>query len=354
MSEYLNTTKTLINNIAAITKSPELKPLITALADHVAKGLKEKRPEAINQAKVAIGDSRRYSSDPTNLVHVSKIVKMLKEKYFPTVSDKWIEKCMRDEYKESRTVQEKELDVDSITDKDLIKHGAELNRRHKKLLDHGPAQDIKVKKSVEGIKNHDFKCDLTSIIVDIALNIEKDYLTKKLSDETVKELVRRFKTISDKRFAVDECKYEAILLACSTVDSLNNSTKYETEILNRWEMFDRENKCRKCYGDLEGCRAEKCGCACHESVKRLTTKGLKWAKEHNPHLKKLDDNIQKLSEWEDTICSVGKVLLRNPHTGDYMSMKDRKRILYDHIDKSNCDQCEFFLEDHPNFFDEET
>lgn len=361
MNDYLNVQKDLLNEISSITKNPQLKPLIIKLAHEIAKGLKEKRPEAINQAKLAIGDGRRYSLDPTNLVHVSKIVKMLKEKHFPTVSNVWIQQCMPDEYKEFRTVQEKELNVDEITDKQLIEKGSELQRRIKKLQSCGPAQDIRIKKSVEKIKNHEFNMDISGVLADIIINIEKDYATaldnndeeklKRLKDID-KEVAARLNTIADRRFATDELKYEAILLATSTYDSLNNATKYETEILPRWEVYDRESKCRKCLGDFSGCRAEKCTCACHETVKHLTTKGLKWAKEHNPHLKKLDENIKVLSEWTDDICSVGKVILRNAHTGDYMTPEQRKKLLYSHIDKSKCDECEFFLQDHPNFFDE--
>ena len=360
MSEYLNSQKEILTEISSIVKNPELKPLIIKLAHEVAKGLKENRPEALNQAKMATNGGR-YSNDLNNPKNVSKIVKMLREKYFTSVSLDWINKCMPAEYKESRTVQEKDLDPDTITDRDLIKVGPELQKRYKDLMNKGPAQDIKIKKSVEGIRNHEFKTEIANMLSEIILNIEKDFAkaeddndTKKINElkEIDKQIAKRLKSVADRRFASDEMKYEAILLACSTYDSLNNATKYETEILPRWEVFDRESKCRKCYGDLAGCRAEKCNCACHETVKRLTTKGLKWAKEHNPDLKKLDESIKKWADWSDDICSIGKVILRNPHTGDYMSPSERKKLLYSHIDKDKCEECEFFLDEHPNFFEE--
>ena len=353
MSDYLNETKDIIGDIAKITKQPMLKPLILKLADHVAKGLTLRTPEAINQSKMAQGNSNRHANTPEALLHVSKIVKMLKAKYFPTVSDRWIQECMPAEYKEPQSTQEKKVDLSEISDAQLIDEGADIQRRIKKLQDHGPAQEPKIKKTLEGIKSHKFACDLSAVMAEILENIEKDYLTGKLTDDLVKQLVRRFRTVADKRYAVDECKYEAILLACSTVDSLNNSTKYETEILTRWQMFDREQKCLKCNKNINNCRATRCKCACHESVKRLTTKGLKWAIEHNPHLKKLDDNLEKLSEWEDNICAIGKVILRNPHTADFMSKTDRKRILFDHIEKDKCTTCEMYIQEHPDFFDKE-
>ncbi len=363
MSEYISVQKDLITEITTITKNPKLKPLIVKLSNLIADGLKEGKPEAINQSKMALGNSIRYSKDLGNLKNVSKIVKMLKEKYFPTVSDKWIEQCIPEEYKETRNPKEVEptVDIEDITDKQLIEQGAELQRRYKKLLDHGPAKDIKIKKSVEGIKNHEFLSETGNMLSEIIQNIEKDIQTAMDNKDEVKleklksidkEIAKRLRTIADRRFATDELKYEAIILASSTYDSLNNSTKGETEILPRWEVFDRETKCRKCFGDLSGCRAEKCNCACHETVKHLTTKGLKWAKNHNPELAKLDKHIEKLAEWSDDICSIGKVILRNPHTGDYMKPLDRKKLLYSHIEKDKCEECEFFLDEHPNFFEE--
>ena len=361
MSEYLNVQKSILSEISTITKNPQLKPLIVKLAHEIAKGLKEGKPEAINQAKMAIGNSVRYSKDPANIMNVSKILKMLKEKYFPNVSSNWIQKCMPDEYKEARTLAEKEINIDEISDRQLIENGPEIARRIKKLNNHGPAQDIKIKKSVEGIKNHDFITECANVLSEIILNIEKDMQIaidnkdeEKLErlKEIDKAIAKRLNTVADRRFATNIQKYEAIILATGTYDSLNNATKYETEILPRWEVYDRERKCRKCGDVLTQCRAEKCNCACHETVKHLTTKGLKWAINHDPDLKKLDDGIKNFMEWTDDICSIGKVILQNAHTGDYMKPKDRKKLIYSHIEKDECDECEFFLEDKPNFFDD--
>lgn len=353
MSDYSDERDLLITKISTITKQPELKPLILKLCEVVANGLIKRKPEAINQAKIVLGEGR-FSGDPTSLKNVSKIIKHLKAKHFPTVSTRWIEMTLPEEYKEPRTTvkTEKSLDIDAISDKQLIDKGQELTRRYKKLMNHGPAQEIKVKKSSDGMMNNDFECDLTKVVVDIAFNIEEDYKAGKLDKEMIKALTRRFKTIADRRFSTDEQKYEAIILACGTVDSLNNSTKYETQILSRWEVFDRERKCRKCLGDSSGCRAEKCGCACHETVKRLTPKGLKWATDHNPHLKKLDKHITRLSKWEDDICAFAKILLNNPHIDDYMKPKAKRNIMANHINKDKCDVCEFFLESHQDFFEE--
>jgi len=353
MSEYLNTTRKLTAEIKKISdvQQVQLKPLILKLANHIAEGLENKRPEAVNQAK-AIVSKGRYSKDPTNIKNVSKIIKALRDKYFPSISFNHIHTSLPEKYKETRETQPKDFDINSITDRDLIKQGPEIIKRIKDLQPRGPAQDYKTK-TVKDIEEDVSGFPLKDEWLQIYSSMYDDWESKRVPQEIFLKIKKRWKTIADKRFATDEAKYEAILLACSTYDSLNNSTKYETEILNRWEQFDREQKCLKCNNDLNQCRAEKCGCACHEAVKRLTTKGLKWAKEHNPHLKKLDEQIQRLSEWSDDICDFGKVLLRNPHVGDYMTKKERRNILANHIIKDKCEQCEFFLEEHPNFFEEE-
>lgn len=358
MSEYLNTTNNIVFKITELNTGTvtKLKPLLLKLAEHIATGLRERKPEAINQSKLAIGNSRRHSTEPENILHVSKIICYLKDKYFPSVSKNWIIENLPSEYKEPRSEfkeREKEFDMNILSDKDLIDHGQDIMRRYKKLTSHGPSQDIRMK-TIRDVEENSDEFPLKDIWIEIYKNMFDDWKSGKVNDDVFKEIARRFKSISDKRFATDEAKYEAILLACSTYDSLNNSTKYETEILSRWELFDREKKCRKCYYDLSGCRADKCSCACHESVKRLTTKGLKWAKEHNPHLKKLDEQIERLSEWSDDICAFGKALLRNPHIEDHMKKKDVRNIMYNHIEKDKCEVCEFFLEDHPNFFEEQS
>ena len=352
MSEYINTTKEITAEIKKISDSTktQLKPLILKLAEHIAKGLIEKRSEAIRQA-TAIVNKGRYSKDPTNLKNVSKIIKAIRDKHFPTVSFNHIHTTLPEKYKETRITQEKEFDVNSISDKDLIDKRHEIIKRIKDLQPRGPAQDYKTK-TIKDIEEDVSGFPLKDEWLQIYNNMYDDWKSERIPQDVFLEIKKRWKTIADKRFATDEAKYEAILLACSTYDSLNNSTKYETEIIGRWEQFDREQKCLKCNDNLNQCRAEKCNCACHEAVKRLTTKGLKWAKEHNPHLKKLDEQIQRLSEWEDDICSFGKVLLRNPHVEDYMGKKDVRTILSNHIIKDKCEQCEFFLEDHPDFFED--
>lgn len=340
--------------------------LLLKLADHIADGLNKRRPEMINLSKLAQGNSNRHANNPEKLLHVAKIIGYLRDKHFPSRSYTWILEHLPAEYKEPRkefTKKETVTESPELSDKQVLDMGKDLIKRYKQLTNTKAAQPIKFKdiESIEELSDDEFP--LTKVWIEIYENMYNDY-KKQLENkdktpeqfkefmDKLREVAKRFKTIADRRFAVDEQKYEALILASSTYDSLNNSTKHETEKLDRWEVHRREQDCLKCYGDLSSCMAEKCRCACHDTEKRLTTKGLKWAIDHNPHLNKLDKHIEKLSEWNDDICSFAKVILLNPHNEDYMKPKDLRNIMADHIKTDKCDQCEFFLQDHPNYFDE--
>ena len=368
MTTYTQESNDIINEIASITKKNNvlLKDLIIKLANHIADGLRNRNPEALNLAKMYLKTGPGYSkesADPTNLKNISKILNAIKESHFPSVTRQWIINCLPPEFKETKVNKPKEFDIEGIPDAVLIDKGNDIIRKIKKLTNHGPAEPFKTKRSLDDVKKHDFELDLSNVLLDIIINLE-DYAKllkeeeskdpEKLKNllEIDKELARRLRTVADNRHATDEAKYEAIMLVSSTFDSLNHSTEGETQILTRWELFDREKKCLKCYNELNQCRAEKCNCACHESVKHLTTKGLKWAREHNPHLQKLDKQLNHLNEWVDDICSYAKILLNNAHVNDLTTKTQRRNLMYNHIEKDKCEQCEFFLEDHPNFFDE--
>ena len=119
----------------------------------------------------------------------------------------------------------------------------------------------------------------------------------------------------------------------------------------RWEIEEDEKNCRLCRDKLE-CVATKCKCTCHDIVKPMTTKGLKFAINSNKSLKELDDRMKQImnEDWSD-ICPFAKILLKNPKIDKYMKNSSKKKIIASHIEKDNCNQCESFLEDNPNFFD---
>ena len=51
------------------------------------------------------------------------------------------------------------------------------------------------------------------------------------------------------------------------------------------------------------------------------------------------------------LCSIAKILFENPKTDKFLNEDDKKVILANHIKKTDCFQCQDFLEEHPGFFD---
>ena len=155
--------------------------------------------------------------------------------------------------------------------------------------------------------------------------------------------------VRDSRFATNSNAYDAIILACNSTQSLKHSISGEWEFKTVWEVKNDEDKCRECIH--ENCRKESCNHECHRVVRPMTTKGLKYAIKTNDDLKALDREVKKLVSLEDDICSMGKKLLRNPKTLKLLGVKAIKRLMYSHVEKDDCLQCDLFLESHPKHFD---
>ena len=83
----------------------------------------------------------------------------------------------------------------------------------------------------------------------------------------------------------------------------------------------------------------------------MTTKGLKYAIKTNEDLSDLDQHIRRLQVINNDICRIGKMLLENPKTKKLLGAIDIKKLIYSHVDKDECLQCDLFLEKNPTFFD---
>jgi uncharacterized protein YaaR (DUF327 family) len=84
----------------------------------------------------------------------------------------------------------------------------------------------------------------------------------------------------------------------------------------------------------------------------MTTKGLKYAIKTNEDLKELDQHIKRLQTMDNDICKIGKILLENPKTKKALGVTEIKKLIYSHVEKDECLQCDLFLEKNPNFFEE--
>ena len=83
----------------------------------------------------------------------------------------------------------------------------------------------------------------------------------------------------------------------------------------------------------------------------MTTKGLKYAIKTNKDLADLDSHVKRLTSIDNDICRIGKMLLENPKTKKLLGPLDIKKLIYSHIDKDECLQCDLFLENKPDFFE---
>jgi hypothetical protein len=182
----------------------------------------------------------------------------------------------------------------------------------------------------------------------LAIKMEHDH-KEKHEDKLCKDYSKRTKMVRDSRFATDINAYEAIIMAVNSTQSLKNAISGEWEFKTVWEVKDDEEKCRECIKDQ--CRNGKCKHECHRVVRPMTTKGLKYAIKTNDDLHALDKQIQRLSEIENDICKIGKILLENPKTKKLLQSAGVKKMLYNHIDRDECLQCDLYMEKFPNFFD---
>ena len=180
--------------------------------------------------------------------------------------------------------------------------------------------------------------------------MEKDHKHKH-DPKLCTKISKHVKSARDSRFATAMQEYEALIVACNSTTSLAHVVEGEYGFKQRWEIEEDEKNCRNCLDKLE-CAATKCKCPCHDVVKKMTTKGLKFAINSNKYLKELDEQMKQImdEDWSD-ICPFAKILLKNPKINKYMTNSSKKKILASHIEKDNCNQCESFLEDNPNFFD---
>ena len=332
--DIINEIKSLSNEI-----KPVIKVKILELAYVYEEALKENNPVIMNKIKNV--KERNTNEDPS-IKDIALLMNKLREDNFKMISQAWLYRTLPEKYK--RTQKKDEVRIDEISDKELYIMKDDLLRRIKNM-DRGPAQDIKVKETKEDIERYNFECFVAGELAKLAIKMEKDH-KEKHDPELCSKISKHVKSARDSRFATPMMEYEALIVA-----SLANVVQGEFGFKTRWEIEEDEHNCRECRDKIE-CAATKCKCPCHAVVKKMTTKGLKFAINSNKYLKELDERMKKImnEDWSD-ICPFGKILLKNPKINRYMKNNSKKKIIASHIEKDDCVQCESFLEDNPNFFD---
>ena len=335
--------KDLIDKISKISDSvkKDIKPLVQQLAKNIGDNIKH--PEIINMAHA------EGIKDP-QLTDVTRILNRLRKKYQWSFGMTALYSYVQKEYKtvhmENQPEYESPVRIESI-----LKDPERLAALEEKIKEHKrqgvPAKDIITKARVEDMEKYTWNCHVAEELAMLAIKMEHEH--SKHEDKLCKDYAKKARMVRDSRFATNSNAYDAIILACNSTQSLKHSISGEWEFKTVWEVKNDEDKCRECIH--ENCRKESCNHECHRVVRPMTTKGLKYAIKTNDDLKALDREVKKLVSLEDDICSMGKKLLRNPKTLKLLGVKAIKRLMYSHVEKDDCLQCDLFLESHPKHFD---
>ena len=338
MSEF----RDLIDKISKISDGVkrELKPLIQSLAKEIGDNLN--RSDISNLAKL-------HGIEDPDEKDVTKILNGLRKKYEWSFSENslynYVQPKYKSQYKEAKEYENPVRITALLKDPEKLQSLKEQIKEAERKFT--PAKDIITKARVPDMEKYTWKCHLAEELAMLAIKMEKEH-EEKHEDKLCKEYSKRAKMVRDSRFATDANSYEAIILAINSTQSLKNAISGEWEFKTVWEIKEDEENCRECI--KENCKSEKCKHECHRVVRPMTTKGLKYAIKTNEDLKSLDNQIKRLSEIENDICKIGKMLLENPKTKKLLGVKDIRKLMFNHIERDDCLQCDMFIEKNPNFF----
>jgi len=354
-SSYIKVTEELINRIKHIAEieKVQLKPLILQLADHLAEGIKVNRPDVIAKLKTILAQDteKPRGQDEINIKLVSQLIKKIKSQNFPSVSDNWIMKVLPAKYKEEarNIVVEQMIHSENITDENLYRIKDDIKNRIRSMETIGPSKDIKVKETVPSIERYTWNCHVAQELARLAIKMEKEHETH--DDSYCKDSAKAIKMARDLRFATTYSRYQALVIASEHTRSLANVSEGEWNVLTRWEVEQNEKNCTECLS-RDQCASTQCNHVCHQVVKELTTKGVKWAIRTNDKLKDLQKGMRRLATDSDDLCEMMKAVFKNPHTTSKLNEGDKKNLMAKHLDIDVCDQCLLFTSDHPDFFRE--
>lgn len=323
-----------------IEKIP-VAPEIRKLASLFEKGLEEKKPYILAKFKTTLVNNN-IRDDPS-VTHISLVIKKLKGEHFPNISDSWIEKVLDDKYKIANMRNnmgfQRKVSVEELTDDDILLQKEDLKDRIRKL-EAGPAKDIKVKINKGEFETYNWKSPLALEIAKLATKMEIEFIEGKHDVKLIEKVAKHIRTARDGRYATTLQAYEAMIVAANSTKSLKNVCEGEWEFKGRWDIHDDEKNCRECRFNIEQCRAGKCKCICHDVVKELTTKGLKYAIKTDEYLTDLKNKMKSVANNDyDGLCEFGKILIYNPEQSKRLSKLDKKNILLAHIKKDVCEQC---------------
>lgn len=341
----------LIDEIKILSEKPKekIKDKVLKLADLYAEGIKDKNPYLISKVRVIKDKTKRKFGDDITEKDIALLLQKIRDDNFDLVSTSWLYKILPKKYKHTYETDEKIISTDDISEKNLYMIKDEMLRRIRDM-DRHPSKDIKIKETKDSLEQYEnWDCYIAGELAKLALKMEKEH-TEKHDKSLCAKVSKSIRTARDGRFATPLDHYEAMIVAANAVTSLANVVEGEWGFKTRWEIEEDEKNCRECLDPIE-CKATKCNHVCHHVIKKMTTKGLKFAINTDKQLKELDEHMKDLMEntWQD-LCPLAKILLRNKKLDKVINIKDKQRILATHINKDECIQCEVFLDEHPHFF----
>ena len=355
MLSYISVTERIISDIKKIDSKVDtvkLKDLVLELADHIAQGIDEQRPEIIAKFKTILAQDTLKPRGQEEITHklISLLIQKIANQNFTTISYQWIIKCLPDKYKETkiRNAQPKMIHSSDISDAELLNIGDDLKRRLRKIENLGPAKEIKIKNTEEGLKEHVWGCYMAEELVKLAMKLENEHASEH-DDKYCKSSAQHIRIARDKRYATTFSRYHAIVIQAEHTRSLSDLAGDEVEVLTRWEVNDNEKGCNECI-DLIHCRAEKCNHICHNFKKEMTTKGIKWAQRETQELASLKKQVDRLYGDTNDMCDMMKMVFISPTLK--MTQGDKKDLMAKHIKIDDCDVCLYFIGQHPNFYRE--
>ena len=359
----------LIDKISKISNGikSDLKPLIIKLSKNIGDNINH--PEIKNMAHLC-------GVDDPKLTDVARIMNRIREKQRWAFGQTAMYEYIEPKYKDGKVETIGNSNLVRLTDNKIeelvqsyISDNVDIVDDQIKALKRlsTPAKDIITKARKEEMEQYTWKCHLANELALLAIKMEnehtavsqKEVINGKVvpggkilhnhDDSLCKEYAKRTKLVRDSRFATDVNSYEAIIVACNTTDSLKHAIAGEWEFKTVWEVKKDEAECRECI--QERCADEKCNHECHRVVRPMTTKGLKYAIKTNEDLKNLDNRIKLLTEVQNDICRLGKILIENPKTKDKLGVVEIKKLMYSHVEREECLQWALFLTNNPRFFE---
>lgn len=348
----MDTFKSKLNSILSELKiisdqtKVAVRPKIRELAKILEEGILNENSEILSKTRAALA-GHSINPEIIEIKHISILIKKMKEEYFPNVSDRNIEVSLEDKYKMKDRVSQvagtKRMDIESISNEELYLVKDQLKDRIRSI-ESGGAKDIKIKANKTDIEQYDWQSPLAYELAKLAIKMEAEY--PRQDPKYIKEISKHVRLARDGRFATPLQNYEAIIVASNATTSLKDVVEGEWTFKSRWEIEDDEHHCRECKSRLLECATKKCRCVCHQVIKPMTTKGLKYAINTDEKLKKLNDYMAAIMKNDYMgACGFGKMLLRNPEQKRRLAKSDIKKILALHVTKDDCQQCEQYLDE---------